>query len=94
MPKPFTASSLASKVREVLDKEKRKQHLNTGIEKRRHPRAPISLPVVLKTTHGLIKGKTANISVGGLAIILLSEKPEIGDEFQIILKRLKTVKYQ
>jgi len=60
--------------------------MNTGIERRRHPRVPIALPVVLMTSQGAIKGKTANISVGGLALILFSEKPKIGDEFQITLK--------
>ena len=60
--------------------------MNTGIERRRHPRVPIALPVVLMTPQGAIKGKTANISVGGLALILFSEKPKIGDEFQITLK--------
>jgi len=60
--------------------------MNTGIDRRRHPRAPIVLPVVLMTPQGAIKGKTANISVGGLALLLFLELPEIGDEFQITLK--------
>lgn len=60
--------------------------MKTGIERRRHPRIPIALSVVLMTAQGAIKGKTANISAGGLALILFSEKPEIGDEFQITLK--------
>jgi len=60
--------------------------MSTGIERRRHSRVPLSLPVVLMTPQGAIKGKTANISVGGLALILFFEKPEIGDEFQITLK--------
>jgi len=60
--------------------------MNTGIERRRHPRAPIVLPVVLMTPQGAIKGKTANISVGGLALLLFLELPEIGDKFQITLK--------
>jgi len=32
-----------------------------------------------------IKGETSNISVSG-ALILFLEKPEIGDEFEVILK--------
>ena len=60
--------------------------MSTGIERRRHSRVPLSLPVVLMTPQGAIKGKTANISVGGLALILFLEKPEIGDEFEITLK--------
>ena len=60
--------------------------MNTEIERRRHPRVPLSLPVVLMTPQGAIKGKTANISVGGLALILFIEKPEIGDNFEITIK--------
>jgi len=60
--------------------------MNTGIERRRHPRAPLALPVVLMTPQVAIKGKTVNISVGGLALLLFLETPKIGDEFQIALK--------
>ena len=59
--------------------------MKNGIERRQDPRAPISLPVEVKTPTGTIKGKTANISIGGLALLLFSEPPEVGDEFQIIL---------
>ncbi len=62
------------------------QYMNTGIERRRHPRVPLVLPVVLMTPQGAIKGKTANISVGGLALILFLEKPKIGNKFQITIK--------
>ena len=60
--------------------------MNTGIEKRRHPRIPLNWPVILMTPQGPIKGETSNVSVGGLALILFLETPEIGDEFQITLK--------
>ena len=60
--------------------------MNGGIERRRHPRIPVDWPVVLMTPQGAIKGKTANISISGLALFLFSEMPEIGDEFQITLK--------
>ena len=49
------------------------QYMNTGIERRRHPRVPLVLPVVLMTPQGAIEGKTANISAGGLALILFLE---------------------
>lgn len=60
--------------------------MENGIERRRHIRAPLALPVVLMTPKGVIKGKTANISVSGVALILFLEAPEIGDEFEISLK--------
>ena len=56
------------------------------VEKRRDPRIPVSLPVVLMTRRGAIKGKTVNLSIGGLALLLLPEIPEIDDEFQMTLK--------
>ena len=66
--------------------------MNTGIDRRRHPRVPLVLPVVLMTPQGAIEGKTANISVGGLALILFLEKPKIGNKFQrMILHHLMTV---
>ena len=60
--------------------------MKNGIERRRDPRIPLALPVVLMTPQGAIKGKTINISISGLAVILFKEKPEIGDKFQITLK--------
>jgi len=60
--------------------------MKNGIERRRHLRVPLALQVVLMTPQGAIKGKTADISVGGLAVLLFLEKPEIGGEFQITLK--------
>ena len=59
--------------------------MNSKIENRRHPRIPLSWPVVLMTPQGPIEGKTSNISVGG-ALILCSETIEIDGEFQVILK--------
>ena len=60
--------------------------MNTGIERRRDPRISADWPVVLMTPQGAIKGKTANISISGLGLLLFSETPEIDDEFQITLK--------
>ncbi len=60
--------------------------MKNGIEKRRHLRVPLALQVVLMTPKGPIKGKTADISASGLAVILFIEKPEIGDTFDIALK--------
>ena len=60
--------------------------MKNGIERRRHLRVPLYLQVVLKTPQGVVKGKTADISVSGLAVILFLEKPEIGNEFEITLK--------
>jgi hypothetical protein len=60
--------------------------MKNGIDRRRHLRVPLDLQVVLMTPQGVIKGKTADISVNGLAVILFLEKPEIGNEFEITLK--------
>ncbi|MEA3230172.1 MAG: PilZ domain-containing protein [Thermodesulfobacteriota bacterium] len=60
--------------------------MKNGIEKRRDPRISADWPVVLMTPQGAIKGKTANISISGLGLLLFSETPEIDDEFQITLK--------
>jgi len=46
----------------------------------------LALPAVIMTPQDAIKGKTANISVGGLDLICFPEVSEIGDEFQITLK--------
>ena len=59
--------------------------MKNKIERRQDPRAPISLSVEIKTSKGTIQGKTANISIGGLALLLFSEPPDVGNEFQIIL---------
>ena len=56
-----------------------------SIEKRLHPRIPVNWPVVILTPKGAIKGETRNISVGGV-FIFLSEKPEFGVNFPMLLK--------
>ena len=60
--------------------------MKNGIDRRRHLRVPLALEVVLVTLQGPIKGKTADISVNGLAVLLFLEKPKTGDEFEISLK--------
>jgi len=59
--------------------------MNTGIEKRRHPRIPLCWPIILVPPQGPIMGLTSNISVSG-ALIFYSEMIEAEDEFQIIFK--------
>lgn len=56
------------------------------MERRRHLRAPLSLLAILETPQGTFKGRTADISVSGLAVILFKEKPEIGDTFELTLE--------
>lgn len=60
--------------------------MKNGIDRRRDLRIPVGWPVVLITPQGAIEGMTANTSVSGLALLLFSEMPEVGDKFQIILK--------
>jgi len=60
--------------------------MENKIERRRHPRVAVDWPVVVMTPKGAIKGKTVNISVSGLALLLFSEMPDVGDEFQITIK--------
>ena len=60
--------------------------MKKGIDRRRHLRVPLDLQVVLMTPQGAFEGKTADISVSGLAVLLFLEKPEISDEFEITLK--------
>ncbi len=60
--------------------------MKNGIERRRHIRAPLTLDAVLHTSKGKIEAKTADISVSGLAVILVIEEPDLGDEFQLTLK--------
>ena len=50
--------------------------MNTGIEKRRHPRIPLTWPVVFNSNKGPIKAITSNISEGG-ALILSSERSKL-----------------
>ena len=58
------------------------------IERRRHPRIQVTWPVIVKTSRGSIEGETKDISVGG-AFIKYSEKLELGEDFQIVLKPTK-----
>ncbi len=54
-------------------------------ERRQDLRAPISLPIKVKTPQGIIRGRTANISSGGLALLLFREMPSVDSKFQITL---------
>ena len=56
-----------------------------GIEKRLHPRIPVSWPVVILTPEGAISGEARNISVGG-ACIQYSEEGDLSGDLQIVLK--------
>ena len=58
--------------------------MDSSIENRQHPRVPISVPVVMSTPQGSIKGETGNLSIGG-ALILSPEIPESEDEFQMTI---------
>ena len=55
------------------------------MDRREDQRAQITLPIEIKTPQGTIKGKTANISIGGLTLLLNQESPKIDDEFKINL---------
>lgn len=59
--------------------------MKDGIDRRHDHRAPISLPFEIKTSQGTIRGKTSNISAGGLALLLFRETSNVGEEFQINL---------
>ena len=39
-----------------------------GIERRQHPRAAVSWPVIMKSTRGLMSGETRDVSYGGAFI--------------------------
>lgn len=55
-------------------------------ERRRHIRVPLDIQVILNTPEGAIEVTSADISVSGLGVNLSSEKHEIGDEYQVLLK--------
>ncbi len=59
--------------------------MNDKNERRQDLRAPISLPIKVETPQGIIRGRTANISSGGLALLLFREMPSVDGEFRIIL---------
>ena len=56
-----------------------------SIEKRLHPRIPANWPATLHNVQGSIEGETKDISVDGV-FIFLSEKPEFGVNFPMLLK--------
>ena len=57
--------------------------MNTGIEKRRHPRAQVWWPVILMSPDGSIMGTIRNISVSG-ALIFCLEPIKNENEFLIM----------
>jgi hypothetical protein len=56
-----------------------------SIERRLHPRIPANWPTTLHNVQGSIEGETKDISVDGV-FMFLSEKPEFGANFPILLK--------
>ena len=54
-------------------------------ERRRFPRVQVTWPVVMKTRRGSIAAKTRDIGAGG-AFIETSERPDLDENFQVILK--------
>lgn len=60
--------------------------MKNGIERRRHPRAPLALSVSVKSDNGVIEGKTANISAGGLALLLFEESLQTDERFKVSIK--------
>ena len=63
--------------------------MQNGNDRRSDPRVPIDLPVEIKAPQGIIKGKTANISVGGMALLVFSKSFKIDDEFDITIQLSK-----
>jgi hypothetical protein len=59
--------------------------MSLGIEKRLHPRIPVSWSVVILTPKGAVMGETRNISVGG-AFIQYSEEVDLNCELQIVFE--------
>lgn len=60
--------------------------MKDGIERRRYLRAPLSLDMYIETPEGRINGVTADISIGGLSIILFLKAPEIDNAFKLTIK--------
>lgn len=56
-----------------------------GIERRRHRRIRVNWPVVVQTPQSFIEGEARDISVGGV-FIEYSEQPELGENFQVVIK--------
>ena len=59
--------------------------MSLGIEKRLHPRIPVSWPVLMVTVKGSIEGEVRNISVGG-ACIQYSEEADLNGELHIVFE--------
>lgn len=59
--------------------------MKSGIERRSHLRAPLKLDFSLKMPKGEIKGKTSDISICGLSILLFSKAPKIHDMCRVTL---------
>jgi len=55
------------------------------LERRYHPRIPVSWSVTLHNVQGHFDGRTKDISVDGVSVLLL-EKPAFGENFPILLK--------
>ncbi len=60
--------------------------MRNGKERRRHPRAPLALPISVNSNGSIVEGKTANISAGGLALLLFEEAPLVKDRFSVSIK--------
>ena len=59
--------------------------MKDGVDRRRHQRAPLQLDMYIETSEGRIYGMTADLSIGGLSIILFLKAPEIDDAFNITI---------
>ena len=53
-------------------------------ENRRHRRAKIKWPIVMKTPDGLVDGQTQNLSLGG-AFVCCAELPNLQDDFLLVM---------
>ena len=53
------------------------------IEKRQHPRMPITLPAILVTAAGVIEGEIENISLSG-AFIRCQEQLDSGERLTVV----------
>ena len=59
--------------------------MKDGIERRQDLRAPLKLDMFVETPEGRINGMTADLSIGGLSVILFLKAPEINDTFTITI---------
>lgn len=60
--------------------------MKNTIERRRHIRASLKLDLIIETPEGRLNGMTADISTGGLSIMLFLRAPKLDDEFDIKMK--------